>query len=67
VEGDANLAIFNLDKKWTVDSNEFASMGKATPFEGMRLHGKPERLIFEGKLIDLIFQGYSKSSKAIQQ
>ncbi len=57
VEGEANLAIFDLDKKWTVDPNEFASMGKATPFEGMQLYGQPERLIFEGKLIDLIYQG----------
>ena len=57
VEGEANLAIFDLDKKWTVDPNEFASMGKATPFEGMQLYGQPERLIFEGKLIELIYQG----------
>lgn len=67
VSGEANFAIFNLDKKWTVESSEFASMGKASPFEGMKLTGKPERLIYEGKLIDMIFQGYSKSSKASQQ
>lgn len=56
VDGEANFAIFDLNKKWTVDPEEFASMGKATPFEGMQLIGKPERLIYERKLIDLIFQ-----------
>lgn len=56
VEGEANFAIFDLDKRWTVDPEEFASMGKATPFEGMQLQGKPERLIYENKLIDLNFQ-----------
>ncbi len=66
VDGEANLAIFNLKKEWTVDSTDFASMGKATPFEGMELTGQPERLIYDGKLIDLIFQGYSKASKARQ-
>ncbi len=58
VEREANLSIFDLDKKWTVEPKEFASMGKATPFEGMQLQGKPERLIYENKLIELIFQGY---------
>lgn len=57
VEGEANFAIFDLDKKWTVDSNEFASMGKATTFEGMMVYSKPYKLIYNRKLIDLIFQG----------
>lgn len=62
VEGDANFAIFDLDRKWTVDTNKFASKGKSTPFEGMKLCGKPESLIYEGRAIHLIFQGYWKSS-----
>ncbi len=58
VDGEANFAIFDLDKKWTVEPREFASMGKATPFEGMLLQGKPDRLIYDNKLIDLIYQGW---------
>ncbi|MDE6291903.1 MAG: dihydroorotase [Muribaculaceae bacterium] len=57
VEREANLAIFDLEKEWTVDSQKFASMGKATPFEGMRLTGKPESLIYDGKKISLSFMG----------
>ncbi len=58
VEGEANFAIFKLDKKWTVESKRFASMGKATPFEGMKLEGLPYRLIYDNKLIELIYQGW---------
>ncbi len=53
VEGEANLAIFDLKEEWTVDSRKFASMGKATPFEGMNLTGKPASLIYDGRLITL--------------
>ena len=53
VEGEANLAIFDLKEEWTVDSRKFASMGKATPFEGMNLTGKPSSLIYDGRLITL--------------
>lgn len=48
VDGKADFAIFDLEKEWTVDSSNFASMGKATPFEGMRLIGKPVATIFNG-------------------
>lgn len=58
VDGEANFAIFHLDKKWKVNSEEFASMGKATPFEGMQLQGKPYQLIYDRKLINLSYQGW---------
>lgn len=45
------LSVFDLEKEWTVDPSEFASMGKATPFEGMTLVGKPVATIFNGNLI----------------
>lgn len=51
VDCDANFAIFDLDKDWIVDPGEFLSMGKATPFQGMRLSGKPEAVIFNGQWI----------------
>ncbi|MDE7409277.1 MAG: dihydroorotase [Muribaculaceae bacterium] len=54
VEGEANFTVFNLEHKWKVDPEKFHSMGKATPFEGMELTGKPETVIFKGKRFDLI-------------
>lgn len=53
VEGTANLAVFDLNEEWTVDPDEFASMGKTTPFEGCELTGKPDTLIYNGKLMKL--------------
>lgn len=51
VEGDANFAVFDLEKEWTVDPGLFQSMGRATPFSGMPLIGKPEAVIFNGRMI----------------
>ena len=53
VEGEANLTVFDLEREWTVDSNEFRSMGKATPFEGMELTGKPTALLYNGLQVNL--------------
>lgn len=51
VKGTANFAIFDLEKEWTVDSEEFVSMGKATPFEGMKLIGKPAGVVYKNVLL----------------
>lgn len=53
VEGTANIAVFDLNEEWTVNPGEFSSMGKATPFEGCELTGKPDTLIYNGKLMKL--------------
>lgn len=53
VEGEANIAVFDLNEEWTVDSGEFVSMGKSTPFEGCNLTGKPDTLIYSGRLMKL--------------
>ncbi len=49
VEGDANFVVYNLEQEWIVDPEDFESMGKATPFEGMKLIGKPQRVFFKGQ------------------
>ncbi|MBR3289580.1 MAG: dihydroorotase [Clostridia bacterium] len=35
----ADLAVFDLEKAWVVDPATFASKGRSTPFEGMRVNG----------------------------
>ena len=35
----ADLAIFDLKKEWVIDPSAFASKGRSTPFEGMRVSG----------------------------
>lgn len=51
VEGTANFSIFDLTEEWIVDPAMFASKGKATPFEGMKLIGKPIAVIYNSELI----------------
>ena len=42
--------VWNLDKEFTVDPEEFISMGKATPFEGEKLFGKCVLTVVNGKV-----------------
>ena len=47
----ADLALLDLDSRWTVDPSEFVSMGKATPFEGWQLQGKNVLTICGGNVV----------------
>ncbi len=46
-----DYSVWNLDEEFTVNPNEFASMGKATPFEGEKLSGKHICTIIDKKLV----------------
>ena len=48
---DGDLVLVDLDKKIKVDSEEFASKGKNTPFEGMEFYGEVEMTIKSGKIV----------------
>lgn len=47
----ANLAVFDMDTEHTIDSSEFASMGRATPFEGWRVRGKCLMTVCAGRTV----------------
>ncbi|MDU2065390.1 MAG: dihydroorotase [Sporomusaceae bacterium] len=47
----ADLTILNLDAAWTVDSKEFYTKGKSTPFQGKTLTGKAVGTIVGGRFI----------------
>ncbi len=47
----ANLCVFDLDYKYTVDPTEFLSMGKSTPFEGTEVFGRCLLTIADGKVV----------------
>ncbi len=38
--GAEDFAVFDLDEEYGIDPDEFASLGRATPFEGMRVRGR---------------------------
>ena len=41
----------DLDTPFTIRSADFASMGKATPFEGWEVYGKVCRTVYQGKTV----------------
>lgn len=51
VGGTADILIFDPDEEWTVDPDQFVSMGRNTPFKGKTLKGKVKYTIAEGNII----------------
>ncbi len=47
----ANLTVFDLNEKYTVKSENFLSLGKATPFENEELYGKCKLTLCDGKTV----------------
>lgn len=47
----ADLTVFDLDEKYTVDPKEFLSMGKSTPFEGRSVYGKCLMTMVDGNIV----------------
>ena len=46
----ANITIFDPDRDWTVNSSNFASKGRNTPFDGYEFKGKVLASIVNGKV-----------------
>lgn len=46
-----DFAVWNLDKQITVDTADFISKGKATPFENYKLFGECELTVCNGKVV----------------
>ena len=47
----ADLCIFDLDNEYVIDSTDFVSMGKATPFDGERVKCKCVLTVCGGKIV----------------
>jgi len=45
----ADLAVIDLEERFTIDSRTFASMGKATPFDGWEVRGRVVLTLKDGK------------------
>ncbi len=46
----ANFTVFDLNYEYKIDTNEFLSMGKATPFEGDSVFGRCMLTIYKGDI-----------------
>jgi dihydroorotase len=47
----ADFTVFDLNSEYTIDSNEFLSMGKSTPFDGMRVYGRCLMTAVNGRIV----------------
>ena len=47
----ADIAVFDVTKPYTIDTDEFLSMGKATPFEGEEVYGRCMLTLFGGEKV----------------
>ena len=47
----ADFAVFDLEKKWKVNSEEFKTMGRSTPFKDLEFYGKCVMTICDGKVV----------------
>ena len=47
----ADIAVFNVTEPYKINSAEFLSMGKATPFEGEEVYGRCMLTLFGGKKV----------------
>jgi dihydroorotase len=47
----ANICVFDLENEYIINSAEFLSMGKATPFEGKKVFGRSKLTLIGGKKV----------------
>ena len=43
------IVVLDTEDKYTIDTADFVSMGKCTPFEGMEVYGRVTNTIVAGK------------------
>ncbi len=51
VDTGSDFTVWDLSEEYKVDSSEFLSLGKATPFEGWNLSGKCIMTVCDGKIV----------------
>ena len=51
IESDVGFTVFDLSKEYEIDPADFVSMGKSTPFEGMKVFGKCLATVYNGKVV----------------
>ena len=47
----ADIAVFDTREPYKIDTNDFLSMGKATPFEGEEVYGRCVLTLFNGEKV----------------
>ena len=51
IKSDVGFTIFDLGDEYKIDPEDFLSMGKSTPFEGMKVFARCLATVYDGKLV----------------
>ena len=51
IDTDVGFTVFDLDACYEINPDEFKTMGRATPFEGMTVYGKCLMTVYDGKVV----------------
>ena len=51
IESDVGFTVFDLGDEYDIDPDDFVSMGKSTPFAGVRVSGRCLATIYDGKVV----------------
>lgn len=51
ISSDAGFSVWDLDREYEIDPKDFLSMGKATPFEGMKVSGRCLLTACDGQIV----------------
>ena len=46
-----SFTVFDLEKEYKIDTDEFLSLGRATPFEGTSVFGKNLLTVCDGRIV----------------
>ena len=50
IESDVGFTVFDLGDEYDIDPDDFVSMGKSTPFAGVRVSGRCLATVYDGKV-----------------
>ncbi len=50
ITSDAGFTVFDLSDEYEIDPKDFLSMGRSTPFEGLRVCGRCLATVYDGKI-----------------
>ena len=51
IQSDPGFTVFDVGEEYEIDPNEFASLGRATPFKGKRVKGRCLLTVYNGKAV----------------
>jgi len=50
-ENEADFTLFDLEEKYTIDPEEFVTLGRATPFAGREVYGRCRMTVANGEIV----------------